>query len=472
MNQVMRLSYRLALVFAVSGGLVAGGLVLLGVRSSRHEAYARAEHLGGVTLTAVQAVVQSEARQGRLAGVGRSFTDLLRRAEIATIVVRDRKGKRLVGSSEDPKHIGREPKPGRTLAQVDDGIYDVEGPVDLGPRGKGVVQVGFRTDALEKRLDDIGARGVGAGVIAFLAITFLAWMIGFFAGERLDRLVGRLEALAADPKNFRRLGGDQGSDEVSRLIRAFNRMGVSLKAETRRRLILENEKRELAAMLVHDLKTPMTVIRSGITLLSDFATSDDGKREHNRTFELLEMSTARLQRMVEDVLQLAKLEATSGLDSPELIEVTEMARACSKDFGLVVADRKQTLELTLPDDAPPPVLGDPALLRRVLDNLVHNAVEHTPAGGRILINVLTEGSGVRVEVSDSGPGVPPEAREQLFLKFYQRDMKRHVGNVGLGLALCEKVVTRHGGSIGVGDAVPNGARFYFTLPVAPVPEAV
>lgn len=468
----MRLSYRLALVFAVSGGLVAGGLVLLGVRSSRHEAYEQARHLGGVTLTAVQAVVQSEARQGRLAGVGKSFTDLLRQAEIATIVVRDRKGKRLVGSSVDPKHIGREPRPGRSLAQVDDGIYDVEGPVDLGPRGKGVVQVGFRTDALEKRLDEIGARGVQAGVSAFLAITFIAWLIGLFAGERLERLVGRLEALAADPQNFRRLGGDDGSDEVSRLILAFNRMGIRLKAETRRRLHLEDEKRELAAMLVHDLKTPMTVIRSGIALLSDFNTKS-GKRDHNRTFELLEMSTARLQRMVEDVLQLAKLEAMSGLAYSELIELDALARACSKDFGLIVADRKQTLDLTLPEDAPPPVLGDPALLRRVLDNLVHNAVEHTPAGGRILINVVAEGAtGVRVEVSDSGPGVPPEAREQLFLKFFQRDMKRHVGNVGLGLALCEKVVTRHGGSIGIGDAVPHGARFYFTLPVAPVPEAV
>ncbi len=467
----MRLSYRLALVFAVSGGLVAGGLVVLGVRSSRHEAYVQAEHLGGVTLTAVQSVVQSEARQGRLAQVGKSFTELLRQARIATIVVRDKKGKRLVGSSSDPKLIGREPKSWRRLAQVDDGIYDVEGPVDLGPRGKGVVQVGFSTDDLERRLDEIGTNGVQAGVTAFGAITLIAWLIGLFAGERLDRLVGRLEALASDPQGFRRLGEDDGGDEVSRLTRAFNRMGVSLKAETRRRRALENEKRELAAMLVHDLKTPMTVIRSGITLLSDFA-SKAGKREHNRTFELLEMSTARLQRMVEDVLQLAKLEEMAGLQYTEFVEMSALARACAKDFGLIVADRKQNLDLALPDDAPPPVLGDPALLRRVLDNLVHNAVEHTPSGGRIEIAVRRENGHVLVEVSDSGPGIPPEAREHIFLKFFQKDMKRHVGNVGLGLALCEKVVSRHGGAIGIGDAAPKGARFYFTLPVARELEGV
>ncbi|MBI4061723.1 MAG: HAMP domain-containing histidine kinase [Elusimicrobia bacterium] len=464
----MRLNHRLALVFAVFGGLVAGGLVTIGVRSSRSEAYAQAERLGGVTLTAVRAVVQSEARQGRLDSVGKRFTDLLRQAEIATIVVRDKKGKRLVGSSDNPGLIGREPKPRRGLARVDDGIYDVEGPVDLGPRGKGVVQVGFRTDSLERRLDEIGALGVQAGVMAFLAITGAAWLIGLFAGERLERLVGRLEALAADPQNFRRLRGEVGSDEVSRLVAAFNRMGLSLKAETERRRALEAEKRELAAMLVHDLKTPMTVIRSGITLLSDFVTAS-GKREHNRTFELLEMSAARLQRMVEDVLQLAKLEEMQGLDGRERVEMGALARACAKDFGLIAADRKQSLDLSLPDAALP-VLGDPALLRRVLDNLVHNAVEHTPRGGRIAVKARAEGENVLVEVSDSGPGVPPEARERIFHKFFQKDVKRHVGNVGLGLALCEKVVTRHGGAIGIGDAVPRGARFYFTLPAAPARE--
>jgi signal transduction histidine kinase len=465
----MRLSLRLALVFALFGGLVAGGLVALGVRSSRREAYTQAERLGGVTLTAVRALVQSEARQGSLMELGKRFEDLVRETRIATIVVRDRKGKRLVGRSDDPNLTGRVAKPGRLLSQVDDGIYDVEGPVDLGPRGKGFVQVGFRTAELERRLDEIGARGVQWGVTSFLAITLIAWLIGLFAGEQLERLVGRLESMAADPQNFRRLGGDEGGDEVSRLTRAFNRMGVSLKAETRRRRVLEAEKRELAAMLVHDLKTPMTVIRSGITLLADVATVN-GKRENNRTFELLEMSTARLQRMVEDVLQLAKLEESQSSQYTDLVELTALARACAKDFGLIVADRKQNLDLILPQEDIPATLGDAPLLRRVLDNLVHNAVEHTPSGGRIAIGVRRENASVLVEVSDSGPGVPLEAREHIFRKFFQKDVKRHVGNVGLGLALCEKVVLRHGGAIGIGDAVPHGARFYFTLPVAPGPE--
>jgi signal transduction histidine kinase len=106
------------------------------------------------------------------------------------------------------------------------------------------------------------------------------------------------------------------------------------------------------------------------------------------------------------------------------------------------------------------------LLRRVLDNLVHNAVEHTPANGTIRIGLKSSDGHARMSVSDGGPGIPAEARPELFRKFFQRDMKRHVGNVGLGLALCLRAVQRHGGTIGVEDAHPRGACFYFNLPLA------
>jgi signal transduction histidine kinase len=465
----MRLSVRLALVFALFGAGISGGLVFRHVQVSRREAYAQQERLGKVTLSAVGALVQAQARQGRFIELGRNFGELVRQADVAAIVVRDRKGRRLVGRNDDPALLGREPKPGRALAAVDDGIYDVEGPVDLGPRGKGTVSVAFRTGRLEARLRDVAAEGFGLTVTALLALALSAWFLGMFVGERIDRVISRIESLSSAPEKFRPLRADGlGGAEISRLISAFNRMGASLKAENTRRRELEAEKRELSAMLVHDLKTPLTVIRSGIALLSETAPREGGKREHNRTFELLEMSTMRLQRMVEDVLQISKLEESAELQRLELVALDALARACAKDFELVVADRKQRLELRLPDEAPSPVLGDPALLRRVLDNLVHNAVEHTPAGGLIAIAVRPEEAGVTVEVSDSGPGVPAEARADVFRKFFQKDVKRHVGNVGLGLALCEKVVGRHGGVIGIGDAVPKGARFFFTIPGAAI----
>ncbi len=469
----MRLSVRLALIFAFFGAVISGGLVWSQVRASRRDAYAQQQRLGAITLEAVRALVEAQAGQGRFIELGRNFGDLVRQADVATILVRGKNGRRVVGRSDDPGLLARTPKPGRELAAVDDGIYDVETPVDLGARGKGTVSVGFRTTRLEGRLRDAATAGVGAGVTALLALAVSAWFIGMFAGERIERVVLRIAALSADPERFRPLRADGlGGREVARLAQAFNRMGASLKSETTRRRELEAEKRELASMLVHDLKTPLTVIRAGISLLSEVANRSGAKRENQRTFELLEMSTARLQRMVEDVLQLAKLEESSALQDLDLVDLPTLATECAKDFGLIVADRKQTLRLDLPEDHLSPALGDRALLRRVLDNLVHNAVEHTPPGGTIAIGVRPAREGVLIEVSDSGPGVPAEARADIFRKFFQKDVKRHVGNVGLGLALCEKVVLRHGGTIGIGDAQPRGARFYFTLPVAPEPVAV
>ena len=273
-------------------------------------------------------------------------------------------------------------------------------------------------------------------------------------------------------------------DEVSRLEKAFNDLGASLKSEDASAPEAEAEKRELSAMLAHDLKTPLTVIRSGMVLLQEQINESprhmaktarkaaEGRSpddSHGRTFELLNMSTDRLRRMVEDVLQLSRMEEVQGLRETLPVDLAAMARACAKDFGFIVEDRKQSLALEVLDKDSFIVSGDGPLLRRVLDNLVHNAVEHTPAGGTITLRASLADEGlVRVSVSDSGPGIPLEARGDIFRKFFQKDTKRYVGNVGLGLALCEKAVLRHGGAIGIEDAAPRGACFYFTLPLAPL----
>lgn len=473
----MRLSHRLTIVFSVFGLGIAGGLQYNHVRQVRGECYALARAMAEGMTTAVCDLVEDQARLGNLALLGRNLEEMVRHSGIATIVIKDRAGRRLLGRSDDPALISREPHPGTVIDEAADGIYDVERPVNLGAKGKGTIMAGFRTTALESRLHEIEGQAVRFAVMSFLAVTLLAWLIGTWFGLRLERLVPRIEALPRDPEGFRPIRSDGSGDEFARLVDACNRLGATLKSEMQRRRELEREKQELSAMLVHDLKTPLTVIRSGLALLQEQLADENGERlktarktrtggTQRRTFELLDMSTSRLHRMVEDVLQLARLEEVAGLRERSLIDLAAMIRACAKDFALVVEDRKQSIEVKLPKAPLPEVEGDPALLRRVLDNLVHNAVEHTPAGGLVSLSASAEGGRVRVNVCDSGPGVPPEARAQLFRKFFQRDLKRHVGNVGLGLALCEKVVTRHEGTIGIEDAEPRGACFYFILPAA------
>ena len=462
----MRLSLRLAIVFAGFGAAIAGGFQYNHIRVTRREAYARARNMAEVTAAAVGALVEAQAKAGRFDELGRGLERVVRQTGVATIVVRDRRGRRIVGRSDDVRWTQREPHPGLAVERVRDGIYDLERPADLGSKGRGTVEIGFHTDKLEERLREIGSRSVLLGMMAFLAITLCALLIGTWFGLRIERIVPRIEALPRDPEGFRPIRGGSGTDEVSRLVEAFNRLGASLKSETLRRRELEHEKQELSAMLIHDLKSPLTVIQSGIALLQEQLKSPGGAKGHERTFELLAFSTERLGRMVEDVLQLSLLEEVDGLRERASVDLAELARACAKDFELVVADRSQKLSLRLPPKPPPAVVGDPALLRRVLDNLVHNAVEHTPAGGRISIGVHPQNGAVRVTVEDSGLGVPAEARADIFRKFFQKTVKRHLGNVGLGLALCEKAVLRHGGTIGIEDAKPRGACFFFTIPAA------
>ncbi len=478
----MRLSHRLTLFFSLFGLAIAGGLQFNHVRELRYECYGVARTMAEGTATAVRDLVEDQARSGNFKLLGRNLEELVRQSGIAQVVVVDHAGRRLVGRSDNPDLLSREPHPGAAIESVTDGIYDVEQEVNLGSRGRGSIIIGFHMTPLQESLHQIAVQGVRFAVMAFLAITMLAWLFGTHFGLRLEKLVPRIEALPKDPEAFRPIRVDASDDELSRLVSAYNNLGATLKREMLLRRELEREKQELAAMLVHDLKTPLTVIRSGLALLQEQiadrngdgktrirAVKTNGGAKHGtkeRTFELLEMSTSRLHRMVEDVLQLARLEEVSGLRERAPVDVAAMVAACAKDFALVVADRKQKIEVVLPKTPPPSVLGDPTLLRRVLDNLTHNAVEHTPTGGTITLRAAAEPGHVKVSVSDSGPGIPQEARAHLFRKFFQRDLKRHVGNVGLGLALCEKVVTRHQGTIGIEDAKPHGACFFFTLPLA------
>jgi two-component system, OmpR family, sensor histidine kinase SaeS len=469
----MRLSHRLGLLFSLFGLAIAGGFQYQHIRELRGECYELERTHAEATASAVRALVEDEVRAGNLARLGRNLEEMVLLAGVGTVVVRDARGRRLVGRSDDVKLTSRESHVGVPIEKVTDGIYDVERPVDLGPRGKGVVQIGIHTTPLDERLREIAGRSVRSGAMAFLAITMVAWLVGMWFGLKLERLVPRIEALPKDPLNFRPIRAESTTDEFARLVAAFNNLGASLKAETQRRRELEREKQDLSAMLVHDLKTPLTVIRSGITLLQEQmaeappSNGKSGKKSGpHRTFQLLQMSTLRLHRMVEDVLQLARMEEVAGLRERAPVDLAGMASACAKDFELITSDRGQKIALKLPKKEPPRVFGDPTALRRVMDNLVQNAVEHTPNGGTITLEVRPDHHHVRVSVSDSGPGVPVEARADLFRKFFQKDMKRHVGNVGLGLAFCEKAVLRHDGAIGVEDAKPHGACFFFTLPVA------
>ncbi len=456
----MRLNHRFALIFSVFGLAIAAAFQIIQFRDVHRAGYASARGMADVTASAVAALVSDEARQGHMASLSAHLQSIIREAGLASVAAFDSHGRRILGRYDSPTSLHRRLHPGVSIEDSSDGIYDLEKPEYLGRYGYGKVCVSYHIEALRARMKAMDAQSIRFGAMSFIAIALLAWLLGTFLGMRIESLVPRLEHLPDDPENFRPIRAT-GKDEFSRVVAAFNRLGSRLKEETRRRLDLEEERDDLMAMLVHDLKTPLTVISSGVALLEESAS-----QANKRTFGLLRLSVGRLRRMVEDILQLSRLEAVGESLEIAPVDMASLARACAKDFEIIAAEKGHAVSLDLPEKAPPAVMGDSVLLRRVLDNLLYNAIEHTPPGGKILISLENRKDLITLSVSDSGPGIPKEARADIFRKFYSKEMKRHVGNVGLGLALCEKVILRHGGTIAIGDAVPHGARFYFTLPAS------
>jgi two-component system, OmpR family, sensor kinase len=248
--------------------------------------------------------------------------------------------------------------------------------------------------------------------------------------------------------------------EVGEVAAAFDQMADRIQA------LLRSEK-ELLANVSHELRTPLARIRVALEM------AEEGDLERSRRY-LAEIGTDldELSRLVEDVLTAARLELAedrgSRVELPlrrERVESRELVLRAAERFRATHPDR--TLELSL-DDVLPEVDADPALLRRVLDNLLDNAGKYSDAGHPIALTARGREGELEVEVRDRGIGVDPADLARLFTPFFRTDRSRArgTGGVGLGLALAKRVVEAHGGRIHADSAPGDGTRVRFSVPRA------
>jgi signal transduction histidine kinase len=208
---------------------------------------------------------------------------------------------------------------------------------------------------------------------------------------------------------------------------------------------LEAMRRDFVANVSHELKTPLTSI-SGYaeTLLTDTPDPETTRR----FLSTIATNARRMQRLVDNLLDLARLEAGRWQPEREPIDVAEAARdtwealrdgsrAVAVDFGLEVADDAET------------VLADADAIRQVLTNLLDNSLRYTPRGGRIVCRSRVEGNGISISVADNGSGIVPEHLPRIFERFYRSDpsRSREEGGTGLGLAIVKHLVEAHGGRV-------------------------
>jgi signal transduction histidine kinase len=223
---------------------------------------------------------------------------------------------------------------------------------------------------------------------------------------------------------------------------------------------LEELKETLTQTLVHDLKNPLAAVLGNLELME--------RKADEPVLHLVRRSKAaawRMHQMILNLLDIGQLEEGKLVLHPESVEAGALARKACTEMESGAAQRGVRLEVAAGSDQAV-LRGDVTVLRRVMDNLLANAIEHSPKDGVVSVAVTPCDEGIEIAVSDQGPGVPPEYRERIFEKFQRLESRKSVpgANRGLGLTFCRLAVEAHGGTIWVDDAPGGGALFRALLP--------
>jgi len=298
-----------------------------------------------------------------------------------------------------------------------------------------------------------------AVALAALAAVGVAWAVTTRLVAPLRALREASAAIAAGRRGSRLDVAAPG--EIGELAASFNAMAAALDEadDVRRRLVTD---------LAHELRTPLSNLRGYVEGLEDGVFELDAA-----TRQALGRQVERLERLVMDLSTLHDLEAGQVPVEAGRIDVAELVRASAAAVRRRFDDRGIELVVAAPTGGAW-ATADAVRTGQVLENLLDNAYRHTPTGGRVEAVVGSDAGAVRVEVRDTGPGVPERDREAIFRRFYQSDPARPAGTgagSGVGLTIAKALVERQGGTIGVDAARGGGACFWFTLPATPSPTA-
>jgi len=221
-------------------------------------------------------------------------------------------------------------------------------------------------------------------------------------------------------------------------------------------------RRDFVANVSHELRTPLTAIRGYVEALAEGDTSPD---EQQRFLDIIARQTQRMERLVKDLLRLARLDAGQETLDVAACDTRGLAQAVVADLTPGLSSRQQQVEVSVAPGAET-IRGDPAKLHDVLRNLVANAMTYAPERTTIRIGARRVDGRVSVSVSDEGPGIPEEDLARIFERFYRVDKSRarDPGGTGLGLAIVRHLVTLHGGEVRAENRPEGGATVTLTLP--------
>ena len=326
-------------------------------------------------------------------------------------------------------------------------------PLLLDDRLIGVLQVAASLQPLEGNLVNLRLALAATVVVATVLATTIGWVLAAKAMRPVDRLTRAADAIGRSADFSNRLAEPRHRDEIGRLATTFNDMLARLdRAVTTQRRFLADAS--------HELRTPVTVIRTGAETL--LRTGASWPTESRATLQMLVREADRMGRLVADLLVLARADTGQSVDRRRLALDTLVLEVYEQ--GLTLADG---VDVTIGEFEQVEIEGDPDRLKQLALNLVDNAIRYTQAGGTVTIDLVRRGSGAMLRVHDTGPGIPSEHLPRVFERFYRVDTlrSRSADGTGLGLAICRWVAEAHGGTIAVESAIGLGSTFTVSLPL-------
>ncbi len=298
---------------------------------------------------------------------------------------------------------------------------------------------------------------IGAAVIGLIALLFIT--------KNLRTIVKTVRDFQRGDHNARIQLSLTG--ELNELATSFNEMADTIVGNIEELKTMDHLRRELVANVSHDLRTPLSTIHGYIeTLLIKSESLDSAERE--KYLRTVLSSTERLRTLVEELFELSKLETKQTKPNPEPFAISELVQDIGQKYH-IIAEKKGINFQCIPSRNLPLIVADVALIDRVIQNLVDNAIKFTPRGGTVKIELRQNAGTVGIKISDTGSGIAVEDIPHIFDRYNKGSQKNIFQNdgAGLGLAIVKKILDVHNLSISVESKRNEGTVFSFELPVYP-----
>ena len=482
----MRLSTRIPVVFAVLLLACSGASIWLQMQANgRYEQEVTQRLSSGLAAHIAENQTLMERDGLNPAAVHDLFGKLMDVNPSVEVYLLDRDG-RIQAQAAPPGHLKRDRVDlapvhrlldGAPLPIVGDDPRDLDArkvfsaaPLRIDGREVGYVYVVLSGEDREAALADFAASNVLRTTLWSMALVALLGLVAGLVALRfvtrpLRELTGavrqfdvdRIDALPDAAPALERAG--QGRDEIATLAQAFAQMTRRIGEQWRELTRQDQQRRELFANISHDLRTPLTSLHGYLeTLLMKADTLDLAERR--RYLEIALAQSRKVTRLSQELFELARLEYGVVKPEKENFALADLVQDVFQKFELAAEARQQRLVADIAQGLPG-VNADLGLIERVLTNLLDNAIRHTPAGGEIVVQLRPDKEGVRVEISDTGPGIPNELRPALFT----RPMFSSAGgrSGGLGLVIVQRILQLHGSDIRLLPTPEKGAVFSFRL---------